>query len=416
MGGFRGRLLAALYFGGSAYLAIAAPNDDRSVPRYTVIVERQGAPVARVNLAIPKAGPRPLVLFSRAAKMGISLQAHAVRCDGHELTAVSGEWQLPSNCESVTWSVPFLDPWPEGIQGGEQQSILMPGGWLIFSDPSSLLRLKPEPSDRSVISFGGKGIRGETHELKSTRSAPAFFVLGDAPRWTVRDGALKLTYIADDLQAVKAVVDPGQHLKGLAYFKRVMGSFANQVEEVKVVWIPIAGDTHGGAAGYNMFLVNYALEPSPENRKKPLITMLHEQFHQIDGGRRKPTWVGESLAQYYALKTALNVSDNDPDVTILWNRWFEKAEKDQGKLLEVQRQVKAGDRSRYGVFYSRGSMFWRDIDSALKHAGRREGLDEILPVILGSDFPPDGSLPADVKAAFGAIPPGELERLIKKYL
>lgn len=391
-------------------------NDRLGTPHYSVVIERQGAPVARVSLEIPKAEPRPSTLFSRAAKLGISLQVQSVRCDGVALTAVEGQWQLPSGCQRATWTVPFLDPWPAGIQGGEQQSIVMPGGWLIFSDPSSLLRLKPEPSNQSVLSFAGSGIRDETHQLKSTRSAPAYFVLGDAPHWSVRDDALRLTYFADDLATVKTIIDPAQHLKGLAYYKSVMGPFANRIEEVKVVWIPIAGDTHGGAAGHNMFLVNYALNPSPENRRKPLITMLHEQFHQAAGGKAKPTWVGESLAQYYALKAALNVSDNDPEVAALWSRWFEKAEKDQGNLLDVQRQVKAGDFSRYGLFYSRGSMFWRDIDSALKRAGRPNGLDEALPVILGAEFPPDGSLPADVKTALSAIPAAELQQLIETYL
>jgi hypothetical protein len=412
------RLLAASCCG-LALLSLAALADAEGLPEYNVVIGRDGTPVARVSLAIPKTGSKPSFLVSRAAKLGVSLQVRDVRCDGRELNSAEGRWQLPSDCRLATWNVPFLHPWPEGIQAGEQQSIVMPGGWLIFSDPSSLLRLKPE-LDGTPITFSGSGIVTQTQVVRSVGFAPSYFVLGDAPQWSVQDGAFKLTYIADDLAVVKSLVDPAQHLKGLAYYRRVMGSVARNVDEVTVVWIPIAGDTHGGAAGHNMFLVNYALNPSPAKRRQPVITLLHEQFHQIDGGgirsKYRPTWVSESLAQFYALKTALHLSDNHADFVALWNRWFERAEKDEGKILDVQREVKAGDFSRYGFFYSRGSMFWRDIESALKRAGQRNGLDDALPIILAASFLSDGSLPADVHVALKAIPEAELAALIAKYL
>lgn len=400
--------------------ALAAQAEAGELPRYSVIIERIGVPRAEVTLTIPQSHPgMPSVLVSRAVPLNIKSQMSDVRCAGVAMEEDAGRWQLPMGCREATWKVTFARPGPEGILGSEQQSIAMPGGWFLFSEPSSLLRLISEPPEGSVIAFSGLTVRSKDIRLRSRSLAPSFFVLGDAPSLSVQDGALKLTYFADDLSAVQKLVEPSKHLKGLAYYRRVMGpNIVRHVDELKVVWIQIANDrgAFGGAAGHDTFLVNYAVDPRSEDTLKPLITALHEQFHQIDGGKNRPQWVSESLAQYYALKAALHLSGGDPSYVAVWNRWFEKAEKAKGQLLDAQRRVRSKDFSAYGLFYSRGTMFWRDVEAALKRAGQQEGLDPVLPVILGATFGPGASLPEEVLQALSAIPGPELNALFERYL
>ena len=269
-----------------------------------------------------------------------------------------------------------------------------------------------------MVEFSGDRGQSEASSLMPRNLPPSFFILGNAPRTSVQSDALKLTYFGDDLDAVRRVSDPAQHLKGLSYLKEIMGAqLARHVAELKVVWIPIAANRGlGGAAGHDTFLTNFAIDAAPNEAARSFVTVLHEQFHQLDGGNNRPQWVSESLAQYYALKAALHVSGRDQRYVALWKQWFAKAAADRGNLLDVQRRVKQGDFSDYKLFYSRGTMFWRDIEAALHKAGVKEGLDPLVPTILDARFGADASLPPDVMKALRVIPEPELRALLAAYL
>ena len=399
---------------------LAVHNAAAESARYSVVIDGSQPVTARVVLTLPQSADRAsAVLVSGAAPLNVNPQINDVRCDGRPVDEDAGRWRLPLGCKEATWSVRIARPGPRGILASDQQSVAMQGGWYLFSEPSSLLRLASEPLGGSVISFSGPAVRSEDIQLQPRNKGPSFFVLADAPRVSVRDGALTLTYFGDDLQAVQRLVEPSKHLEGLVYLRRVMGPSTRRINELKVVWLQIAndGNVYGGAAGNDVFLVNYAADPPPEQAVKPFIITLHEQFHQIDpGGTNRPQWVSESLAQYYALKAALYVSGDDPRYVNEWTRWFRKAEKESGKLLDAQQRVRNKDFSAYKLFYSRGSMFWRDVEAALKRNGQEDGLDPVLPIILGATFGPDASLPVEVLRALSGIPESELTTLIETYL
>ena len=399
------------------------------VPHYDIRINPAAPNTARVSLTLPPVDPLdPTIpkLVSRGERLGIKPQIHDVRCNGMPLAqSGKGEWTLPPKCKTAHWTVDIRDVPPDGINVAKQQSLHLktPKDWWLISGPSSLLRLVPPPPHTDVV-IAVRGRPLVLDHLPGITLPPAFFVVGDAPSHRTTTDNLSLTYVADDLARVETTVRVEDHIRGIAYFRRILRSdeHADIPTDLTVVWLGVdrkKGDV-GGAGGFDTLLANYIRSDAPPRKRGlilPLIIVLHEQFHQLTRGPL-PAWMNESLATYFALKAVAQIYTDPADIAAARTTFLHpKAKIDLG-LIDVQHELEQEhDFSHYSLFYSQGATFWDQIDKALAKATKgAKSLDDVLPAIMSTSYSGDAVLPPHVEDALADIPKDELNALVAKYL
>jgi hypothetical protein len=142
----------------------------------------------------------------------------------------------------------------------------------------------------------------------------------------------------------------------------------------------------GGATGDHLLLANYPDDGEVTLGKNlRLYIALHEGFHQlIENKPRLPSWVSESLASYVGLQAEEDVLKHDANTTQLQQKFISDSDKFKLGLLAINQQVKNGDQSQYGAFYTKGLAFWAEVDSALRAQG--DSLTSHLTDVLNSSF------------------------------
>jgi hypothetical protein len=410
-------------------------NSDRVTSGATVEYEYQiSAHLDRPNrvefaLHLPKSDASdPVRIFSRASKMNIVSQVQEVACGGQNALQIKkGTWEIPLGCRTVTWHVNAADFGSSGLGPADQQTFSM-GTWWIISGPSSLLRVASSQAVQSKVRLINPDGTEEIKRLPPLTVPPAFYLLGDAPEYDVSSGASALSYVVDDYIAVTSYVEPDRHAAALRYFDDILEQKETRyVPRLRVVWFGVPQDKHeiSGAAGYDTLLANYILpeeNPDPYNFYRPFILVLHEQFHQLQNGVStkggRPAWVGESLAQYYALKAGLiTFPDNEAIRAIYDDEIYSEITIEVG-LLTVQHQIDVEQNyQNYSLFYSQGVHFWAEIDRSLKEASDNEtDLDTLLPDILTISFASSDELPEEFIEIFSPIEGHRLDTLIQQYL
>lgn len=368
---------------------------------------------------------KKLRLFSRAEQMGLQSQVEKVTCNGVEMVdARNGFWELPMGCLKASWHVRAIDFDPSVSTPSDQQTLAM-GDWWLVSGPSSLLRVKGAKTSQAKVVLLGDGGSKETRGLTSLSSPPAFYVLGHPPKKEISSEGLQLRYVSEDLETVSQFVDPKRHLAALSYFMEILGvSNKAQIRELTVVWFGVTEDRRqvSGAAGANTILANYILSDKaldPLVFYRPFVLVLHEQFHQVQsGGALQPQWMGESLAQYYALKAATKAWPENEAVLAIYREDTQSALEPKIGLLAVQKQIdKDKNYQNYGLFYSQGVRFWFAIDQSLTGAsGGTSDLDAVLPELLELTFPDRTKVPERLRDVLSAIDQDELDQIVEKYL
>lgn len=352
----------------------------------------------------------------RGAMIGVASQVRAPHCDGVPLAAESesGPWAVPDGCERLSWDV-VVTPLPEGgLDASLQQTVYFPeGNWWVVSEPSSLLRVNEAESTASAlqvdagpagIAVWGRRAKGSEALLHvpSIAEPPEFHVLGSPPAEQHRLGPLQVEYVLDHPSRIAALPLAEAHQAVLAYFLEVLQAPAALPEadsRLLVVWLGMdAGRGHaGGAAGGRSFLANY-IDGSPEdaamNSARTLMILAHEQFHQLHGllggGPQLPTWLVESLAQYYALSALQRTALPEPVVRRALDHFIAPDRPVEHGLLALQARHEEGDPEAYDRFYDQGATFWHEVDRALKgQADGGEGLDSLVLQLVreGGDGP-----------------------------
>jgi len=391
------------------------------VPEYSIHFDREQPNSTRVVLHMPReAGPH--TLFARATSLQLEPQVYDVRCDGDLVEKVGAEWVLPARCLTASWRVAFDRPEAGSVRPSSQRSVIMPAGWALLSGPTSILRLNGFDGQSAMMTImSDKGPVADT--LPPLDKAPGFFILGNAPSMEQGRPGLRLTYVADDPEAVRALVDPGLHLRAIDYMRDAIGRAQSaDLPSLTVVWFGATRQRAevSGAAGFDTLLANYVLSdgsPSPMEEAVPFVLVLHEQFHQL-AIAATPHWISESLANYYALKAAGRILPDDPGVRAARDMFIDCDAPAPVGLLELQRRIdEDGDFSGYMQFYSIGATFWARLDEALAAAtdGARD-LDDVLPIILAADYSQGAGLPPDVLEALSPIPAGDLASIFEIYL
>jgi hypothetical protein len=414
--GWRGAVLASLAT--AAYhtpLEAAAP-----APLYLVDTSRAGE--GRVSLALKTpatARSKATRVSPRDLAVGAKSVIEGVACDGTPLLRDGAAWSLTEGCRDVTWTV-ALKTAGNNVAADDQSGIFFESGWGILPD-TAFLRLEGWNGDASVRIVDGDGsTRSET--LPPLDTAPALFVIGQPPAVEVASNGVALVYMGERLDEVLGRMSPQQHLAGLSYLRAITGADDRAgSDRFTVVWLPSLRSARGlgGAAGANASLINYypaSERPTAQEALMPFVILLHEQFHQLAPGGM-PLWASESLAQYFALKAATRTAPDGEAIAGLWEQLAGVAP-DAPNLLDVQRQViEHDDPANYGLFYSKGAMFWHELELALQQASMGSlTLDSILPQVFESGFEPNGTLSASLRATLNPIADREMQRLLDDYL
>lgn len=401
---------------GCLALALCAPA--RAELAYVVDARQAAQGTLAVSLDLPPDRALPEHLVARALARVGPAQIADVRCDGLPLERDAQGWRLPSGCREAAWTVSLVRA--REIQASEQRSVWLDGGWGFFTEPSAILR--PDGwSDAGSLRIVEPASPDRRVALSREGEAPGFYVIGNPPVARSRRGDLALAYLGDRLADVTAQVDPGAHLAGLGYLRRVIGARHLQAaRELTVVWLPVtrSAATISGSAGRDAVFVNYIPSddhPTADESLFALTVVLHEQFHQLVAAHL-PVWASESLAQYYALAALAQAAADGQAVDRVQQRFFGFGPQGPG-LRAIQQQVLAGDASSYGLFYLKGASFWSGVDAAIRlgtHDTR--SLDDFLPALLDEGFRANGQMSGEVFAALPSTTREEIGELAERYL
>jgi len=394
---------------------------EREGPAYMISHGLDNPGSALVELILPAAGEERR-LVSRAAALQAQIQVEGVSCDGAPAERAGDEWILPPSCRTAHWRIPFETAEPGSVSPSQQRSLVINDAWMLVSGPASILRLSGYENESLPVHISGPHGSG-ARTLPPMSAPPAFFAMGEAPSVHYGERSPRLIYVADDLQALPALIDPALHYQAIEYMRAIIGAdLARDADALTVVWFGADRERFevSGAAGYDTLIANYILPgetPSAFEAAAPFILVLHEQFHQLETGAN-PHWVSESLANYYALKAARLILPDHEGVEQAWAMFIDPEAPVEPGLLELQRRIdEDGDYSGYMQFYSAGAAFWASLDEALSQAtGGERSLDDILPVILAGEYEPGAGLPGSVMQALSPIPSETLERILARYL
>ncbi|MGL4386586.1 MAG: hypothetical protein ACRCR8_03535 [Snodgrassella alvi] len=360
-----------------------------------------------------------------------------VRCGQTKLKHdKSGNWLLPTTCNKVTWQVkPELSD-NKPIDLANQLTLkLKKVGWILFSESSSLLRIKHSESASVLTSTNNIPLLGATSTLYGwaippVGTAPEFYIIGQPETQQKIIADLPVTYVIDNPQQTNWSELQALHQKTLRYFTTILSLPADLPSNEKsllLIWLGTEAKNKqvNGAAGRRSFIANYVYERnhriSTSDNMHSLLVIAHEQFHQYaDMVRYKhpvdtSVWIEESLAQYYALKSMQKALSAD-EFEAIKNKFLSQDQNIYFKFSEIEQQIKENNYKNYSLLYSQGPKFWYAMDQALLSSSQgKYGLDSLLPVLINSDCQ-NGQLPAAFVQKTNEIGGNQINNLLKQYV
>ncbi len=354
------------------------------------VVYRVGGEGSRLRVSVVRpvgSGETRLVL--RRAAYGAVPQAAEVRCDQQDLKQVGvGVWVVPKGCEKVSWEVPLAD---ENTTLASAQQSVYKGSFILFSEASSLPRLQDAKNETLELDL--PFARLLPHENKDHRinlpplnEPPLFLLLNADEVSSLTSHHLNLTYWLDNTDGKNKLPVLRTHLSGLVLMSEWLHH--TQKENFTVAWLGLSVHqmSLGGATGDHLLLANYPDDGEVDlGQTLRLYIALHEGFHQlIENKPTLPSWVSESLASYFGLQAEEDVMKHDASSMQLQQKFVNDSAKFKAGLLSINEQVKNGDQSQYGAFYTKGIAFWVEVNDALQAQG--DTLAAHLPDVLNSQF------------------------------
>ncbi len=380
---------------------------------------------------------------ARGTAMGITSQIRVPQCDGSALPGESpdGPWAIPDDCQVLSWEIEVASVPVDGLDASRQQTVyFQEANWWLLSEPSSLLRvtgagedvarsMRIETGDSSLDVMGRRAAGSEADlHVPPTTSPPEFHVIGSRATERHSFGQLVVDYVLDDPERVAELPLAEAHVAMLGFLLELLKapeSLPDADSRLLVVWLGIdAAVGHaGGAAGGRSFLANY-IDGDPEsqalNSARTLMILGHEQFHQlhdlVGDGPPLPTWFGESLAQYYALRALQHSGLPEEIVQRAVGHFIDPERPVEHGLLALQTMYEQGDPEAYDQFYYQGATFWSEVHRVLRESAPAEqGLDELAPRMVRAGGDGEG-LPAALRQQLLELGGQPMEAVLEKYL
>lgn len=390
---------------------------------------------ARVRLHLPtQADKSPFILYSPATEMGLTSQVYNVTCEGKTyLLQKQGVWTVPRACKKVTWDIQLLRGMPNQVDAARQESLYLDGSiWWIIATPTALLKLKGK--EKATITVYGPACdktaetiakKLYTGILPHDWQAPEFIAIDPCHQHQRQSLIPGLRFVVDNPVRFEKLNLDKHYAPVFAYLTRLTGTHETVISSpITVIWLGRATSLGaiGGAAGHHSFVANYLVGTDAhkieEEAAHTLMVVTHEQFHQLTSLVRHaalplPTWINESLAQYYALKALRTHARFTPHTMAKLEKPFLSALPAENiSLLEAEKRYKK-ERQLYSLFYTKGSAFWHQVDQLI-HAATGDNLDHYLPHILQTEFVGEGGRREDWEKAFKKQLPAEtIDRILQ---
>ncbi|WP_270693259.1 MULTISPECIES: hypothetical protein [unclassified Aeromonas] len=361
----------------------ACAADGANGPRYLI---EQGASANVLQVRLTMQGEPPFTLLPARQLPGSTAPvSSALVCLADNQPVALNQ---PFPCKEVGWQI-TLTPAPAlGADASAQQSLLFaPNQWLL-TEWGNLVRQLGSRQGKVCLPDGS------CQPLPDVNQPPLILPFGlDTVPVTKPDPRLVLSHDETanqlDLPALQ------QQLNEIIDYLAFQLDVDPPTHPWQLVWLgrDVATRSLGGASGDQMFVANYptmAGKPTPQAPLRLLRTSAHEAVHILSARRAapQPTWVNE-----------------------LAERGNQLPHSESG-LYQAAREVLAGDRSYYPIFYVKGSAFWEALERELQHNDAT--LAQLLPQL---GWLPDGRFDAAANELLaGTIGSDTWRRLSRRYL
>ncbi len=467
------RAAAALAVTSAALTACPQPRASLPTPaqplraRYELRLDPDRAEL-RLSLRLsPRSGPVVLRLPRGRGWRRLEGRLRDVRCGQTPLRRLGDQgWLLPAECRRARWRVPLAAPATSGYRCTRRLPVFhRSGGWLFVPGIAVLLAPHGGRGPASVVIRGPQGLalhhalpvlprttehaasqsgaenRHDLRRRRRRRRRLRLPDLPDAPRvllgagalegWTQRVQGIRIQHRAAGGPDAGLRRLLRAHPRALGYLLGVWGK--PETNHLLVFWFSRSADARrveGTATRRSVALsVPARIGAAPHLTEAlrpwvPLLTLLHEQVHQLTPAKLPP-WLSESLAQHYALEALRAAAVLEPAA---WRRAVKAISQPWSPtpraqahvpLLKAQRRyARTGDPRAYGLLYTNGVRFWRAVDAAIRaHGGQGAGLDRWARKIVRLRYPHPHEVPPALqrllRRAAGAAGPRLLERWVR---
>lgn len=338
-------------------------------------------------------------------------------------SVVIGNWLKPAGCRLVSWSatIPSLDG--QAFDASRATSFWSARRrlWLLASD-LPWLRSGGQPRAPVRIVVGNNQRFVTNTSLPAAVDDPIYILAGEAQRrYTV--GPVTTAIYGDPPAGAR--YDRLQRMVAatLARWRRdLLPDDMPKRNRLNYLWLAESAGTGPGlfaSTGSDAILMQFV--PDREDRHPHakleagvLLTGVHEGFHALAGplSSRKPAWVNESWASYFAYATARHVLIGDA-LAAAQGLFDEPASL---SVLQAQARLDRGDASGYQVFYTKAARFWAAIEAALTNrpnqSGRLAALIKQTRGMQGVDW----ADPVSIAAFLDRYTAGAAKSIVRCYL
>lgn len=389
--------------------------------RYELQIDSSAPTIGTMRLVFDGPLESNTELYSR--QQG-DIHAHAPICEdtSDALDRVGMTWVAQAGCSVITWEVGFEAVSQPKFDVSTQTNLYHRSGWWLFSEWGNLLRPGSNDGDLEICA---KARSTETCRRVPTVNEPPLLMLIGEPDATTVLGETTFRFFSGHLPSSFGIAGLYEsYERQLSYLHSVMaeklGTSPPSPIDVLVLGIDGALGVTGGAAGSSSFLANLVVTDgrvNPSERARLLWLSGHELSHVLGLGTGT-LWASESLAHYYGFKSLEQVDDEGiDDAAELFEEMVEDVE-EMGLIEANQRVTQRGEGQYYGLFYSKGAAFWKEVDEVISAAtGGERSLDHFLPLLLNGDFGADGKLPPEfLESVQRIVDPDAIEQVVQKYL
>jgi hypothetical protein len=385
----------------------ASAVDGANGPRY--LIEQGATPdVLQVHLKMQGKPPFTLQPSRQLPGSAAPVSPTLVCLEDNQPVALN----QPFACRNIGWQI-TLTPAPElGADASAQQSLLFaPNQWLLTEWGNFVRQLGSHQGEVCLPD-------DTCYRLPNVSQPPLILSFGLA-RELVSEPGSRLLLSHDETANQLDLPALQQQLSDIIDYLAFQLDVTPPNHPWQLVWLgrDVATRSLGGAAGDQVFVANYPTEagkPTPEAPLRLLRTSAHEAVHILSDRRAtpQPTWTHESLAEYLAIKALRRFRLHQVTaVNELAERGKQLPHGESG-LYRAAREVMAGDRSYYPLFYVKGSAFWEVLDRELQH--NNATLAQLLPQL---GWLPDGRFDkASCELLAGTIGSDTWRRLSRHYL
>ncbi|MFQ2182202.1 hypothetical protein ACK33W_12980 [Aeromonas veronii] len=385
----------------------ACAGNDANGPRYHI---EQGASANVLQVRLTMQGKPPFTLLPARQLPGSAAPASpTLVCLANNQSVALNQ---PFSCKEIGWQL-TLTPAPAlGADASAQQSLLFaPDQWLL-TEWGNFVRQQGGRQGKVCLPDGS------SQPLPDVNQPPLILPFGlQTVPITKPDPRLVLSH--DEIANQLDLPSLQQQLNEIIDYLAFQLDVVPPIHPWQLVWLGRDVATHslGGAAGDQVFVANYPTmngKPTPQAPLRLLRTSAHEAVHILNArsSTPQPTWVEESLAEYLAIKALRRFRLHQVSaINELAERGKQLPHNESG-LYRAAREVLAGDRSYYPLFYVKGSAFWEALERELQHNDAT--LAQLLPQL---GWLPDGRFDAASNELLaGTIGSDTWRRLSRLYL